>query len=173
MSAGHRLLLAFMLGGLGAASASAHGLDVVAVAEGTRVTGRATYDDMPARGDKVTLSLASAPLDTLATAITDGDGRFRFDAPPEARLLVVVEGDEGHVAEVAVRTGPARVRAAEVGHTPHANVHAPRSAQVHPPWTAWALAALGLLAGAGGAVALGRRRRARPSKAVTRTIHRN
>lgn len=88
--------------------ARAHGLELVAVADGTRVIGRAWYDDdTPARGHRVTLSLASAPQVLLAAATTDAEGRFSVEAPTETRLLVVVEGDEGHVTEVAVLSGRA------------------------------------------------------------------
>jgi hypothetical protein len=152
----HRLLLVLGAGLGGAGAAFAHGLDIVAVADGTCIIGRAWYDaDTPARGDRVTLSAASAPTDTLASTTADDGGHFRLEAPPETRLLVVVEGEEDHVAEIAVRSGPAGMswRCAKVPPGPDIDaLHVSlRLAQ--------ALAGIGMLVGAAVAWAWWRHRR--------------
>lgn len=107
-AAGLRLpaVVAAALAGAASGPAAAHGLSVVAVADGRCLVGRAWYDeDTPARGDRVTLARVAAPTDTLASTATDETGHFRLEAPPDERLFIVVEGQEQHVAEIAVRSG--------------------------------------------------------------------
>lgn len=96
----HGVMMAGLL--LAGGGAGAHGLDLFAQRLGVRVHGQAAYTDgTPARGERVRV-LAVADGRELAQAVTGADGRFQVAAPPEQAVTVVVEGDDGHRAQVAL-----------------------------------------------------------------------
>lgn len=94
----HAMLAALLLAA--AAWAQAHGLRLVAHAEGEFMVGRAFYSDLtPAPGLLVEV-FDSGTTSVLATGVSDGSGGFRIPVPLRTAYTLVVEGEEGHRAEI-------------------------------------------------------------------------
>lgn len=94
-----RSLLAALLLAM-ALPAAAHGLNLVAHAEGESVSGLAEYSDRsPAAGLFIEVRDADGGA-VLAEGSSGADGRFRLTVPVRPAYRVAVEGEEGHRAEV-------------------------------------------------------------------------
>jgi nickel transport protein len=84
-----------------AAMAQAHGLRVTAAPALDGLAGRVWYsDETPGVDETVTLARASG--EEIATARSDGDGRFSFRIDAAGDYVVIAEGEEGHRAEARV-----------------------------------------------------------------------
>jgi len=77
---------------------AAHNLQVFAMAEGDRITGRAYFaGGHPARG--VQIRVLAADGEEFSALTPDADGAFEYRAQAAQDLLVVVQSADGHRAE--------------------------------------------------------------------------
>lgn len=90
------LLLGVLLGLSGAVAA--HSLQLFAMAEGDRISGRAYFaGGHPARGAQIQVLTAAGEL--LATLTPDAEGAFAYRTEAARDLLIVAQSADGHRAE--------------------------------------------------------------------------
>jgi hypothetical protein len=90
---------------LGAPEAAAHALGAECRIYGGRVVLEAYFsDDTPAPNAKVTVRDASG--NTVATGVTDQDGRYSFPPPNPGSYTVVVDAGAGHEVKLSLNVPP-------------------------------------------------------------------
>jgi nickel transport protein len=101
------MMLMGVVVGVLAGGAFGHGLELFATGDGTRITGKVTYDDH-APADHVTITVANEAGEVLTTVETDHDGGFQLQALGAFDHYLSTETIDGHAADH-------RVPASELG----------------------------------------------------------